>query len=63
MKSFWVNILRYPYFFVSSMIGLFLIILKPLIKVTANKPSFIALILGCFIILIWILTQMIYPDF
>jgi hypothetical protein len=30
MSNFWTNIVRYPRFFISSMIGLVLIILTPL---------------------------------
>jgi hypothetical protein len=30
MNNFWTNIVRYPRFFISSMIGLVLIILTPL---------------------------------
>ncbi len=29
MNNFWTNIIRYPRFFISSMIGLILIILSP----------------------------------
>ena len=29
MNNFWTNIIRYPRFFISSMVGLILIILKP----------------------------------
>jgi hypothetical protein len=29
MNNFWTNIIRYPRFFISSMIGLILIILNP----------------------------------
>ncbi len=29
MNNFWINIVRYPRFFVSSLLGLILIILKP----------------------------------
>jgi hypothetical protein len=29
MNNFWTNIIRYPRFFISSMIGLILIILRP----------------------------------
>jgi hypothetical protein len=30
MNNFWTNIIRYPRFFISSMVGLILIILTPL---------------------------------
>jgi len=46
MDEFWKNIIRYPRFFISSLAGLILIILKPIIslfKVKASKPGVILL--------------------
>ena len=33
MITFWQNLLRYPRFFISSLIGLFLILITPLLKI------------------------------
>ena len=32
--NFWGNILRYPRFFLSSMVGLFLVLITPIIKLS-----------------------------
>lgn len=45
MNSFWENILRYPRFFISSVTGLFIIILNPIIKFF-KKGKISALIAG-----------------
>jgi len=36
MENFWTNILRYPRFFISSLVGLILVILTPLRNLFKN---------------------------
>jgi len=36
MVNFWENVLRYPKFFISSVIGLMVIIISPVRKLFAN---------------------------
>lgn len=63
--NLWNNLLRYPKFFISSMIGLILIIITPFIKIFKefkNKTFIISFILLLLISLFWILFQMITLD-
>jgi uncharacterized membrane protein len=39
MNDFWTNILRYPRFFISSLIGLILVILTPIKNLFKNTKS------------------------
>ena len=39
MNDFWTNILRYPRFFISSLIGLLLVILTPFRNLFKNPQS------------------------
>jgi hypothetical protein len=59
MNNFWTNIIRYPRFFISSMIGLILIILRPfknLFKIP--KLRWFAILLGLiFIVSLYIIIQ------
>jgi hypothetical protein len=45
MNDFWTNILRYPRFFISSLVGLILVILTPFRNLFKNSKSRIFLIL------------------
>jgi hypothetical protein len=45
MNDFWSNIVRYPRFFISSLIGLILVILTPFRNLFKNPKSRILLIL------------------
>jgi hypothetical protein len=45
MNNFWSNIVRYPRFFISSMIGLILIILTPFINLFKTPKLRLFLIL------------------
>ena len=59
MNNFWTNIIRYPRFFISSMIGLILIILTPfknLFKTTKLRWFLIIFILA-FIISLYIIIR------
>jgi hypothetical protein len=59
--NFLTNILRYPRFFISSVLGLFFILVTPLIKVfkeIKNKKLFYILLFGPIGIVIWILYLM-----
>ncbi len=50
--KFWTNILRYPRFFVSSIVGLFLVLISPFLKLLKNqnnKTIFTFLLFGSFI--------------
>ena len=44
MNDFWTNILRYPRFFISSLVGLILVILTPFRNLFKNPKSRIGLI-------------------
>ena len=59
MNNFWTNVIRYPRFFISSMIGLILIILTPfknLFKTTKLRWFLIIFILA-FIISLYIIIR------
>ena len=61
MNSFWTNILRYPRFFISSLLGLILVILTPfrnLFKIPKLRIFLIILIILIFIGLYFILINM-----
>ena len=61
MNSFWTNILRYPRFFISSLVGLILVILTPfrnLFKIPKLRIFLIILIILIFIVLYFILINM-----
>nr|QXM17315.1 hypothetical protein Ycf33 [Chaetoceros costatus] len=45
MNDFWTNILRYPRFFISSLVGLILVILTPFRNLFKNPKSRIVVIL------------------
>ena len=45
MNDFWTNILRYPRFFISSLIGLLLIIITPFRNLFKNPQSRIFLLI------------------
>lgn len=64
--NFWDNLLRYPRFFLSSMIGLFLVLITPLIKLGKEIPnkllffSVLFLALGFLILILYQMTNPIY---
>ena len=61
MENFWTNILRYPRFFISSLLGLILIILTPLRNLFKNPKLKILTVIGTLIfvlLLIFILRSM-----
>jgi hypothetical protein len=61
MNSFWTNILRYPRFFISSLIGLILVILTPirnLFKIPKLRIFLIISIVLIFVALYFILINM-----
>ena len=62
MNDFWTNILRYPRFFISSLLGLLLVILTPFRNLFKNPQSrvfVIVLILLSGFILFLILKTMV----
>jgi Protein of unknown function (DUF751) len=62
MNDFWSNISRYPRFFISSLIGLILVILTPfknLFKVPKFRITLIMLVLTIIILLYFIIINMI----
>ena len=62
MNNFWTNILRYPRFFISSFIGLILVILTPfrkIFKVAKLRSLLFLFILLLFISLYTILKNML----
>ena len=52
MNDFWTNILRYPRFFISSLVGLILVILTPVRNLFKNPKSRVVGILFSLIFLI-----------
>nr|YP_010537177.1 hypothetical protein ON770_pgp017 [Lithodesmioides polymorpha]UYC30964.1 hypothetical protein [Lithodesmioides polymorpha] len=62
MNNFWTNIVRYPRFFISSLVGLILVILTPFKNLFKTSKLRILLILGLlsfFISLVVILKNMV----
>jgi len=59
MNNFWSNIVRYPRFFISSMVGLILIILTPFRNLfkTPKLRSFLILFSLVFIISIYFIVR------
>lgn len=60
--NFWNNIMRYPRFFISSMIGLFLVIITSLLKIFKDIPDkkvLFVLFLLLFVILMFIVSLML----
>jgi hypothetical protein len=59
MNNFWTNILRYPRFFISSMIGLVLIILTPLRNLfkTPKLRLFLILFILVFILSLYLILR------
>ncbi len=57
MENFWTNILRYPRFFISSLVGLILVILTPLRNLFKNPK--LRAIAGISIILFFVLLTFI----
>jgi hypothetical protein len=52
MNDFWTNILRYPRFFISSLIGLILVILTPIKNLFKNTKSRIGVSIFIFTFLV-----------
>ena len=52
MNDFWTNIIRYPRFFITSLLGLILIIIKPFIKVLKTSKLSIFFIIFILILII-----------
>ena len=52
MNYFWANIVRYPRFFISSLVGLILVILTPFRNLFKNPKSRIVVILFLVIFLL-----------
>ena len=62
---FWDNLLRYPRFFLSSMIGLILIVINPIIGILKkfdDKNIVYVFVIGVLITLFWILKAMLNFD-
>lgn len=62
MNNFWENILRYPRFFVSSLVGLILVLLNPLknlLKTTKSRAILIIFILSFFVSIYLIIKNMV----
>jgi len=55
MNNFWTNILRYPRFFISSLLGLVLVILTPFKNLfkTSKSRGFLALFFVLFLIILY----------
>ena len=52
MNDFWTNILRYPRFFISSLVGLVLIIITPFRNLFKNPKSRVFLIIFVLLFLV-----------
>jgi hypothetical protein len=52
MNDFWTNIVRYPRFFISSLVGLILVILTPFRNLFKNPKSRVILIVFSVLFLI-----------
>jgi hypothetical protein len=62
--NFLDNLLRYPRFFVSSMLGLFLIVLNPFIELINSKKSILLIFLFFIsIFVLYVLNEMINPTY
>lgn len=62
---FWDNLLRYPRFFISSMIGLILVVLNPIInqlKKFNDKKIIYIFLFSSLITLFWVLKEMLTFD-
>ena len=62
---FWDNLLRYPRFFLSSMIGLILILINPIVGIVkkfGNKKIVYIFFIGVLITLFYILKEMLNFD-
>jgi Protein of unknown function (DUF751) len=62
--NFLENLLRYPRFFISSMLGLSLIVFAPITRLSQevkNKTLFFFVLLVCIFFLLEIINQMIDP--
>jgi uncharacterized membrane protein len=59
MDNFWKNIVRYPLFFISSMIGLILVILKPLINFIKTSSLKLFIVITIIIILLLIIQNIL----
>ena len=62
---FWDNLLRYPRFFLSSMIGLILIVINPIVGILKkfdDKKIVYIFFIGVLITLFWILKAMLNFD-
>lgn len=62
---FWDNLLRYPRFFISSMIGLILVVINPIInqlKKFNDKKIIYIFLLSSLITLFWVLKEMVNFD-
>jgi hypothetical protein len=55
MNNFWTNILRYPRFFISSLLGLILVILTPFKNLfkTSKSRGFLVLFFLLFLIILY----------
>lgn len=62
---FWDNLLRYPRFFLSSMIGLILVVINPIInqlKKFNDKKIIYIFLFSSLITLFWVLKEMLTFD-
>ena len=62
MNDFWNNISRYPRFFISSLVGLILVILTPfknLFKVPKFRIVLITLVLSLIVLIYFIIRNML----
>ena len=64
--SFWNNLLRYPRFFISSIIGLVLVLINSVLKTFKTVPDkriLLFILLFCFGILTLVLNLMLNLDY
>ena len=63
MTNFWENVTRYPKFFISSVIGLIIVIISPIKKLNQNNNGrFIFILLSTLILFLLVQTFVLILD-
>ena len=63
MTNFWENVTRYPKFFISSVIGLVIVIISPIKKLSqSNNGRFIFILLSTLILFLLVQTFVLILD-
>jgi hypothetical protein len=59
MSNFWDNVFRYPKFFITSVIGLVVVIISPFKKLSNNPNTRFLFIITCSILILFVLTVLV----